>query len=357
MELLDALRGLSARVPAKAGVLKTEEATKNALVLPFLNALGYNVFDPTEVVPEFTADVGIKRGEKVDYAIMVGGQPALLFECKCMGADLRIEYASQLYRYFSVTSARFAILTDGVHYKFYTDLDAPNRMDERPFLQFDLRELDERIVHELERFCKARFDIDSIVATASGLKYLNGVRRVLAEEWTNPSDDFVRVISDRVYTGRFTQGVMEQFREIVKRGLRDFISDRVKDRLELAIERSQVDGAGESGEDDDEAEGIDTSDGVVTTENEIEGFYIVKAIVAAEFDAARVFMRDTKSYCGILFDDNNRKPLCRLRFNGSQKYLETFASGKESERHPIDRVNDIFQHREAILAAARGYAG
>jgi predicted type IV restriction endonuclease len=97
--------------------------------MPFISALGYDVFDPVEVIPEFTADVGIKKGEKVDYAIKQDGKIIMLFECKCCNGSLDDCHASQLYRYFSVTEARIAVLTDGIIYRFYTDIEQPNKMD------------------------------------------------------------------------------------------------------------------------------------------------------------------------------------------------------------------------------------
>ena len=128
MDLADRLREMSSRIRQRVENVKTEEATKTALVMPFINhVLGYNVFDPAEVVPEFIADVGTKKGEKVDYAIFRNGDPIMLFECKHYGVDLGKEPASQLYRYFSVAKARFGVLTDGVIYRFYSELLAKNR--------------------------------------------------------------------------------------------------------------------------------------------------------------------------------------------------------------------------------------
>ena len=130
MDLDDRIREVSARVAKRLDSVKTEEGTKTALVLPFItHVLGFNVFDPDEVVPEYTADVGTKKGEKVDYAIIANGIPIMLFECKHYGADLTKEPASQLYRYFSVTAARLGVLTDGVTYRFFSDIDEPNKMD------------------------------------------------------------------------------------------------------------------------------------------------------------------------------------------------------------------------------------
>src|SRR3954449_11415625 len=113
MEFAEKLSALAAKVRQQRGVIQTEEATKNAFVMPFISTiLGYDVFNPLEVVPEFIADVGMKKGEKVDY-IMRDGDVQILIECKSSQGPLRIENASQLYRYFSVTKARIAVLTNG----------------------------------------------------------------------------------------------------------------------------------------------------------------------------------------------------------------------------------------------------
>ena len=213
MDLIDRLRDLSNRLEKMVEQLQTEEATKNALIMPFINALGYNVFDPSEVIPEFTADVGTKKGEKVDYAIMRDGKPIILFECKAASCNLGDTHSSQLYRYFSVTDARFGVLTNGVQYRFYSDLESPNKMDSRPFLELDMRSLSDAGVAELKKFTKETFDLDNILSTASELKYTKGMKAVLFEEWNEPSDELVRLLAGRVYSGRMTQGVREQFGE------------------------------------------------------------------------------------------------------------------------------------------------
>lgn len=145
MELEARLNELSKVVRDHREVLLTEEAAKNALVMPFLRALGYDVFNPGEVVPEFTCDIATKKGEKVDYAICQGGKVSMLVECKPANAELSIKNAGQLFRYFSVTEARVALLTNGVVYRFFSDLDAPNKMDERPFFSCQLDALKNRI--------------------------------------------------------------------------------------------------------------------------------------------------------------------------------------------------------------------
>ena len=154
MTFNDQIKTLSQRVPNMKAHLKTEEATKNALVMPFIKALGYDVFNPQEVTPEFTADVGTKKGEKVDYAIRRDGEVIMLVEGKKAGTDLRDADMSQLYRYFSVTKARIAVLTNGVQYQFFTDLDEPNKMDSRPFLELDHVNLRDSALVEVRKLTK-----------------------------------------------------------------------------------------------------------------------------------------------------------------------------------------------------------
>src|SRR5438874_6514636 len=165
MDFIDELNALAVKVPKLCDMLQTEEATKNALVLPFIRILGYDIFDPTEVIPEFVCDVGIKKGEKVDYAIQKDGKIIMLFECKHCGGDLNIKHAAQLFRYFMVTDARIAVLTNGVDYRFFTDLEATNKMDEKPFLEVDMLDLNESVVSELKKLTKPAFNLDELKTT------------------------------------------------------------------------------------------------------------------------------------------------------------------------------------------------
>ncbi len=355
MDLHDALMQLAARIPGQLDHVKTEEATKNALIMPFINALGYNVFDPTEVVPEYVADVGVKKGEKVDYVIFYEGDAAMLIESKAVGVKLSLENASQLYRYFSVTEARSAVLTNGLDYQFYTDIEAANKMDSKPFFEFNMLNLDARIVSEIRKFAKTQFNIEEILSNASELKYLKQIRKEFDKEVDNPSEDLVKLLTSRVYSGRVTEAVREQFSSLVKRAIADLIRDRINARLQSALEGSSASAIVQP---DEQATGEqEPDDGIETTDEEIEGFHIVRAILAKHTDPSRVVMRDTKSYCGVLLDDNNRKPLCRLRFNSSQKYLGVFDSAKNEERIPLDNPIDISKHESKLVQTFQAYEG
>lgn len=356
MSYTDQIKALASRLPALEGVLETEEATKNALVMPFIAALGYNVFDPTEVVPEFTADVGLKRGEKVDYAIKHGNEVVILVEAKRAGDELKLEHSSQLYRYFSVVRARIACLTNGVVYRFYTDLDEPNKMDRAPFLEIDLSDLRDNLLVQLRKLTKDGFDLDHMLSAATDLKYTAAIRRVIEAQLEDPDEEFVRFFfSHSNPNGRFVQSAREQFAPLVKQAFSQVISDRVGSRLRSALQHEDV-ASGRAADGDPDAPPAEGDDGIDTTEEELEGFRIVRAIACRELEPARVVHRDTKSYFGILVDDNNRKPLCRLRFNTSQWYIGLFDAEKNETKQPIDSVDDIYRYSDAIQAMAKHWA-
>lgn len=346
MDFIDEVKALAARIPNLKDNILTEEATKNALVMPMINVLGYNVFDPTEVIPEFTADHGTKKGEKVDYAIIKDDCPIMLIECKTLGSDLDTNHASQLFRYFNSTCAKVGILTNGTIYRFYSDLEDANKMDDKPFLEIDLLNLKDAQVAELKRFKKERFDIDELESVANELKYTKEIKQILLNEMDKPSDDFVKFFAKQVYNGVLTTNKRDQFTNIVKNAFNQFINDRINERLQFAMsDKDDV----EPIEILDEIEPID--DGIVTTEEEIEGYHIVKAILRETIAPDRVVMRDTKSYCGILLDNNNRKPICRLRFNTAQKYIGILDDDHKELKTPIEELNDIYKLADEIKAA------
>jgi hypothetical protein len=356
VDFIDRIRELSARVPKQLDLIQTEEATKNALIMPFIAALGYDVFNPAEVTPELNADVGIKKGEKVDYAILRDGKPVILFECKHHAAELSKVHASQLYRYFSVTEARFGVLTNGIQYWFYTDLEAPNKMDAKPFFEFSLLDVRESAVEELKKFTKSAFDLNNILTTASELKYTREIRRIIAEQLQEPSEEFVKFFAAQIYTGKLTQAVRGQFAQLIRQALRAFINDQINERLKTALStEAPPTPAAEALAAPSEAVAVFVeTPAVVTTDNEREGYYIVKAILRDLVDARRIAMRDVQSYCGILLDDNNRKPICRLHFNGAQKYIG-FLDGSKEERIAIESIDDIYRHAERLRATIARY--
>lgn len=363
MAIEDAIKEIAAKITEHGPSLVTEEATKTAIVLPFIaRVLGYDVFDPGEVLPEFTSDVGTKKGEKVDFAILHAGEVQMLIECKQIGSPLNINHASQLFRYFHVTSARIGVLTNGQVWHFFTDLDHPNKMDEKPFLRLNLLDVDPYALPELQKLTKATFDLDSVLSAAEELKYVSGVKKSIGEVFAHPTDDFVRLLVSGVYDRPLTAKMREFFAGVVENACKQWITDQVNARLKTALQGQGVSvPVSSSMVDEPEAESVDSEPGsrgrdIETTLDEMEGFNIVRAIAVSEVAVERVVPRDTKSYFGVLLDDNNRKPICRLHFNRNQKYLGLFDEEKNEERIPIEKISDIYLHGERIRGTVRQYA-
>jgi hypothetical protein len=350
MDLKDQIKVIADRTKHKDQI-QTEEATKNAFVMPFLQSLGYDVFNPLEVVPEFIADIGIKKGEKIDYAIFKDGNPTILIECKHWAQNLNI-HDGQLLRYFHVSKAKFGILTNGIVYRFYSDLVSPNKMDEKPFLEFNITDVKDNQIEELKKFHKTNFDAESIVNTASELKFMNELKNILNQELTNPSPEFVKHFAKQVYPSVVTAKVLEQFTELTKKSIQQHISDLITERLKTALSKEDE----KNNEVNISAEkNLEDISKVNTTDEELEGFMIVKTILRQKTPVARVTYRDAQSYFAVFLDDNNRKAVCRLYLNGGKKYIGTFDENKKEIKNEIGNLDEIFNYSGLLLKTIEAY--
>ena len=356
MELKTKLEQLHQRVDNLKEQIQTEEATKNAFIMPFIQILGYDIFNPIEVIPEFVCDIGTKKGEKVDYMIMKDGEPILVIECKHWKENADA-HNSQLHRYYHVSKARFGILTNGIIYNFYTDLEKPNIMDEKPFLTINLDDLKDSSIKVLEKFTKTSYDLESILDSAESLKYIKAIRKEFETEIDNPSDEFIKLLVNRFFDRPLTANRISIFREYTKRALTSSINESISSRLKSALSINE-NIHNEKEKDSEILDSIDenSESKVVTTEDEIEGFQIVKAILREVISADRIAPRDTQSYFGVLLDDNNRKPLCRLHLNGGKKYIELFHNGKDAgEKILINSLDDIYNHKAELQKTVDNY--
>lgn len=355
MDFKDQLKQLSARVEKIKDNILTEEATKNAFIMPFIQALGYDVFDPTEVVPELDCDLVKKKGEKIDYAIQKDGETIMLFECKHWQQDLNL-HETQLQRYFTSSKARFGVLTNGIEYRFYSDLNKPNLMDTTPFLVVNMAKLKEDQITALRQFHKSYFNLEDILSSASELKYMSELKAVIRDEFQSPSDDMVRLLAKRVFEGMVTQKVIEQFREIVKRSLNDHINDAIADRLNIAISSTETKSEPVAPAEQVEEPTVSQDEHqILTTEEELEGYYIVKSILRNVLPSERITYRDAQSYFAILIDDNNRKTICRLYFNSANKRIGIVKGDKSEARYPLTTLDDIFTHAEELKEEAKRF--
>jgi len=353
MDFKDQIKQLGERVAKLKDQIQTEEATKNAFIMPFIQALGYDVFNPTEVVPEFISDIGLKKGEKIDYAIFKDGSPTILIECKHWAQNLNI-HDGQLLRYFHVSKAKFGLLTNGIVYRFYSDLVAANKMDEKPFLEFNINEIKDNQIEELKKFHKTVFDAESITNTASELKFMNELKQLIQQELINPTPDFVKHFARQVYPSVVTAKVLEQFTNLTKKSIQQHISDLITERLKTALTKEDEETKKQEAVQALEQAKLDEVK-VVTTEEELEGFMIVKTILRQKISATRITHRDAQSYFAILLDDNNRKTICRLYLNGSKKYFVILDDQKKEVKNEINTLDDIFKHSETLLKIVDNY--
>lgn len=348
MDFKDVIKQLSEKVIKLKENLQTEEATKTALIMPFLQALGYDIFNPVEVVPEFTCDIGTKKGEKIDYAILKEGEPIMLVECKHWRQDLNL-HDNQLLRYFNVSKAKFGLLTNGVIYRFYTDIETPNKMDEKPFLEVDMLDLKHNVVEELKKFHKTYFNIDNILSSANDLKYTSELKAVASNEFANPSPELTKLFAKKVYGGIITQKILEQFTVLLRKSIASLINDNISDRLKTALKTESQ----ETEEKKEEEQGLQKENSIITTEEELEAFFIVKSILRKHIDIERVTYRDVESYFSVLIDCNRLKIVCRFYFNTKNKQIAIMDDNKKEVKHKIDVLDDIYQYSEDIINAAK----
>lgn len=345
------LAQLAERILSVKPNISTEEATKMSMIVPFFQLLGYDVFNPTEFCPEYTADVGIKKGEKVDYAIIINNEPAILIECKSCTETLD-KHSSQLFRYFGTSQAKFGILTNGIVYKFYTDLDESNKMDLTPFLEIDMENLKDSLLSSLKRFSKEEFDKDSIFNAASELKYTSLIKELLQKELDSPSDDLVKLILTVVYDGQKNQKVIDKFRPIVKKSLNTFINELLNQKISSALNTENKKDAEETSIEDEE---IKETSKIITTQEEIQAFFIVRGLLAGTVNVEDIVYRDTESYFGILYKDNNRKPICRLNLDGKRMQILIPDENKTFERIYIDSLNEIYNYKNKLIESVKRY--
>jgi len=270
-----------------------------------------------------------------------------LIECKHWKEDLDI-HSTQLLRYFNTTKAKFAILTNGINYRFYTDLEEPNKMDEKPFLDINMLELKDTQIEELKKFHKSYFDIDNIINTASTLKYSNEIKVLLSNEFKQPTEDFIKFFIKNVYSGMATKKVINQFTEIVKISCQQFLSDLITERLKTALDKEK--------ETEPKIAGDQLKDSAIeTTSEEIESYYVIKTILRQEIESNRIYYRDFQKFFSILIDDSVRNTVCRLYLSGSVKQIVFIDENKNEIKYQINSVDDIFQYSEQLRKIAKSF--
>lgn len=350
MDFVDQINQFSKNVLKIKDKLQTEEATKTSLIMPFFSILGYDVFNPDEFVPEYIADVGIKKNEKVDYAIILNGVPMILIEAKACNEPLD-KHGSQLFRYFSTTKSKFAILSNGIIYQFFTDLDEPNKMDAKPFLTIDLLNINDAHINALKAFTKSKFCCDSILDTAFEFKYLNEFKSIFKDQLKSPNEAFVRFFLDNSYNGLKTKKVIDTFTPILKKALNDFISESMTEKIKTILSKESNKETDEIIEQEDEQ----VTSKIVTTPEELEAFFIIKNILNDCVPMEYITYKDTTNYINILYKGNVRHWICRLKINTKNKTLIIPDENKNTISYNLNDVYDIKQYGKELHASLNKY--
>ena len=353
MEFAARVKELAKRSIHASKLALTEEATKTSVILPFIQALGFDIFNLDEIVPEYISDVGLKKGEKVDFVVKINGKLSILIEAKPISMSLGSAQYSQLYRYFGVTEARLAILTNGKDVWFFSDIDEPNKMDKKPFFIFDLQSHDDGQVQKLAGFQKELFSIEAILEAASSLKYTSMAAKYIKKQLATPDDEFLKLVGRQIYEGSLTKAVLEQIKPAIQAALDEVIRDRIQVKLNVAFrpDTPAIEVVDLKPTDIAEAK-LD----IVTTYDENEAFMIVRAISSRLIDVERITLRDSKSYCSVFVDDNNRKPVCRFYFNAkSVRSIGFFDDKKVEERIAIEKLSEIYSLSSKLEKAILSY--
>lgn len=357
MALLDDVQAIALRHSRSRKSIQTEEATKTGLVLPLIKALGYDIFNPAEVMPEFTADIVNRKGEKIDFAIMSNKKPIMLIECKRADKPLTEDDIAQLARYFMVVPARIGILTNGIDYLFFSDIDDSKHLDKVPFFTFNIFDADAPAVRELKRFSKSAFNIKEIMPIAEEMKAYRQIKKYIDDILSQkPDDEFIKLLTRQTYTGRISSVQLKKYREICRRALNQSLSERIRNRLNKAIDDEKASEEQQRLEDmqkDIAAE--EEKNQIETTVEEIEAFSIIRSILHPKIPAKRITLRDSLSYCAILLDDNNRKPLCRLYFGQYSRSIVLFGKNREETRYKIKEIYEIYNYSDIILKTVDYY--
>ena len=352
MDFKDNILQLAERIDKQKDAIQTEEATKNAFIMPMIAALGYDIFNPFEVVPEMDCDL-TKKGDKIDYAIMKDSEPILLIECKHCRQKLDI-HSTQLSKYYAASNARFGVLTNGVEYRFYADLDKTNIMDEKPFLIVNVLDLSDGDIEQLKKFHKSYYNESDILGTAQELKYTTEIKKIICEDFASPSSEYVRFITKQVYDGTVNYNVIQQFTPIVKKSIASVINDIISDRLNVAIKNEEQQNSSQDLQSTVRTETVDVlpegvvyidkESGAVTTQEEIDAYNIIRSVLRKFITADKIVYKDFKSYFAIGIENASYWWICRLSFGSRKKsiYFPT-EDYKSQEKFDLNSIDGIFE--------------
>lgn len=355
MDFKDSILQLAEKIERQKDDIATEEATKTSFIMPMIAALGYDVFNPFEVVPEMDCDL-TKRGDRIDYAIIKDNQPILLMECKHCKQNLDA-HSTQLAKYYAASNARFGVLTNGIEYRFYTDLEKQNIMDEKPFLIINMLDLSDDDINKLKKFHKSYYNESEILSNAQELQITIQIKDLLVRNLKQPGDEFTRYFVRCINDWKSSSKLIEQYKPILKKSIQDVLNDMISDRLSSAMKNEEQNAC----ETDKQCTASDSdnntlpdgvvsiTDGIITTQEEIDAYNIIRSILRKDIDVKRIKYKDYKSYFTINLDGSVWWWVCRLSL-GKRKKQFCIPKDKYSSNEWIDieSIDDIFKYADKI---------
>jgi hypothetical protein len=357
MGFIEDIAKLSEQVRKKADNVVGEDATKLSLILPFFNALGYDIWDPAEVLPEYISDAATKKSsghfEKVDYAIGINGTIVMLVEAKARNQKPET-HDGQLRKYFTWTiSSKVGIVTNGVEYRFFTDLRIPNIMDDEPFFSFNVFEYDSKDIENLKFFHRDNFDIAAIGKHAEEMVYVKAMTKLVGNLLRSPSEPFIKFLVKEleVFQGHVNAKVISRFEPVVKKAIQsslvDLMTRSINQEIAQLTEPIQLAESEDAGA--EEAEQVSDEQQVETTAEELEAFEKIKAIVSTSCNYhLEVKYKDVLSYFGVHVG-NSTWWFLRLYLTPKRKSFVT--------RLPVDEVKSLVPDFEVQeLSAPQGGA-
>lgn len=247
-----------------------------------------------------------------------------------------------MYKYFNATSAKFGVLTNGIVYQFYTDIDKDNIMDETPFFEFDVTHFNDFSVNELKRFTKEVFNPYEMADAAINLLYTKEIKRIIGEQLIHPSDDFVKFFASQIHSGKVNAKVIKKFSELVKLSFKEHINDIIAQKVKKAIELPDNTDSSEAEAKDPNIISPLSEPEIITTQEELDAYYLIKAVLREDVDITRIRYKDTKSYLGINVDGSVRKTICRLWLNSKNKCVGILGVNNEETKHGISNLDEIY---------------
>jgi hypothetical protein len=348
--MLKKLDNIAKKYHKNATIITTEEATKNTLIIPFFTALGFDFSEPSEFSPEVFASIGEEKRERIDYALKSGDEYLMLVECKKCKDNLGKNAFNQLSDYFKALrpklNVRIGILTNGLTYKFFSDLDEDNVLDSIPFFHFNILNFDEQKASELKQFEKSTFDINSIIANAREAKLLAAVKEILGGYLVDPPEKFSHFVLSKVFPnllGRRPQELVSTFKRIISEAFNQLILDRVNGKLEQATSQNVSIDSGPETEKAPQAAPVAGDDGIAATINKIEALAIVKTILRSKGVINRIYLKDYKDSSSILLDNKQQKILIKLYFNDTTKKRIVLGNDKANKKGNQVEIKDVYE--------------